>query len=299
MLAEAVQSVLSQTYENIELIVADDGSAQRPLDGIIGSDARLKYLPGPPRGAAAARNRGIRASTGEYVAFLDSDDLWNRKKLEHQLAAMIENPQAGLCYTDEIWLKDGKWLNQKKRHKKWGGWIFPFCLPLCIVSLSSAFFPKHVLDEIGPLNEGLPVCEDYEYWVRLSLRYQTVFLPQRLVTKRGGHEGQLSEKYWGIDRFRIKALVGILQHETLSPVQKEITANEIERKCHVVAGGARKRGFAERTDHYCRVALWARGFAYQTSDETAGISPILESPVRFPNFPYERRMADELGWKDG
>jgi glycosyltransferase involved in cell wall biosynthesis len=257
MLAEAVRSVLAQSYDPLELLIVDDGSTEDLHLEMFAADERVKALRTVPRGAAAARNLGIRAAAGTYVAFLDSDDLWEPGKLALQIRALEDECSAGLCYTDEIWLKHGKWLNQKKRHRKWSGWIFPFCLPLCIVSFSSAVIRYSALDAVGLLNEQLPVCEDYEYWIRLTLLYPVIYLEKKLVVKRGGHPDQLSTRYWGMDRFRIQALMGILGREQLTMVQKELVAREIERKCRIVAQGARNHGFPERADYYDRMASWA------------------------------------------
>ena len=257
MLAEAVESVLTQDYDPLELIVVDDGSAADLRLDRFDRDERVKILRSPPRGVSAARNIGIRASTGTYVAFLDSDDLWRPGKLALQMQALEEEPNAGLCYTDEVWLKAGTWLNQKKRHKKWDGWIFPFCLPLCIVSFSSSVIRQSVLAIVGPLNEQLPVCEDYEYWIRLALLFPVVYYAKKLVVKRGGHVNQLSARYWGMDRFRIQALIGILGTKSMTSVQQELVAREVERKCRIVAKGARRHGFSERADYYDRMASWA------------------------------------------
>lgn len=261
MVIEAVASVLNQTYDRLECIVVDDGSAEAADLAQFSGDSRLLCIEGPARGVSYARNRGIEKARGEYVAFLDSDDLWHREKLARQVQKMSSDPSAGLCYTDEIWLRNDKWLNQRHRHRKYSGWIFPFCLPLCIVSFSSAMISRHVLEEIGMLNERLPVCEDYEYWIRLTLHYPTIFLVQRLVTKRGGHDGQLSTRYWGIDRFRVEALMGILAGEQLTPFQSELVAREIRKKCSILAAGARKRGREARAAHYERTAQWAESNA--------------------------------------
>ena len=257
MLAEAVESVLTQRYDPLELLIVDDGSTVDLRVERFTKDKRVKSLRIPPRGVSSARNTGIRAASGTYVAFLDSDDLWRPGKLALQIQALEEDQSAGLCYTDEVWLKAGTWLNQKKRHRKWGGWIFPFCLPLCIVSFSSAVIRQSVLMAVGPLNEHLPVCEDYEYWIRLALLFPVLYRARKLVVKRGGHADQLSARYWGMDRFRIQALIGVLGTEPMTPVQQELVAREVERKCRIVATGARKYGFFERADYYERMASWA------------------------------------------
>ena len=256
-IGEAVQSVLGQSYSRLECIVVDDGSASPPELRDYAQDSRLRIVRTRPCGVSSARNRGIAESAGEYIAFLDSDDLWLPEKLKKQVAAIRRMAHAGLCYTNEAWYKDGRWMNQKIRHMKYDGWIFPFCLPLCIVSFSSALLPASVMRRIGPLNERLPVCEDYEYWIRLSLRFPVRYIEQRLITKRGGHDDQLSFRYWGMDRFRIHALLGILDTEEMTPLQRELLIRELVRKCTVVAEGALKRGYRARAEHYERISNWA------------------------------------------
>jgi hypothetical protein len=119
----------------------------------------------------------------------------------------------------------------------------------------------------------LPVCEDYEYWIRLSLRFPVVYVEQRLVVKRGGHPEQLSARYWGIDRFRIQALVGVLGSESLTPVQRELIVREIRRKSEIVKSGSRKRGFLARGDYYHRIAMWANNQLTLTEAEDSGEVP--------------------------
>jgi len=256
-LREAVRSVLGQSYSRLECIVIDDGSEAEPALPEFTSDRRLRIVRCLPRGVSHARNRGIIASTGKYIGFLDSDDLWEPEKLERQVSALHDAPHAGLCYTNEKWCMNGRWMNQKKRHAKYDGWIYPFCLPLCIISFSSVLFPAEIIHRIGKLNEHLPVCEDYEYWIRVSLRYPVCYIPERLITKRGGHTDQLSFRYWGIDRFRIRALLGILASEGMTPFQRDLLVRELMRKCTVVSGGAWKRGHHARAEYYERISNWA------------------------------------------
>lgn len=203
---EAVNSILFQTFQNFEIIVVDDGSGSEHQDIRLAEDQRIKYFRRPHKGPAAARNYGVSVSSGKYIAFLDSDDLWDKSKLDKQIKYLREKPEHKICYTNEKWIRNGEHLNQMKKHQKYHGWIFDKCLPLCIISCSSIIMEREIFNDLGGFDESLPVCEDYDLWLRMALRHPIAYLDERLIVKRGGHPDQLSRKYWGMDRFRIRTL---------------------------------------------------------------------------------------------
>ncbi|MDD5383161.1 MAG: glycosyltransferase family A protein [Candidatus Margulisbacteria bacterium] len=237
---EAVESVLAQSFQDFEIIVVDDGSGSDHQNIRVSEDQRVRVFQRQHRGAAAARNFGVSVSAGKYIAFLDSDDLWEKKKLEKQLEYLRRGPEYKICYTGERWLRGGEHLNQMKKHQKYHGWIFDKCLPLCIISASSILMERQMLDELGGFDESLPVCEDYDLWLRLSLRYPIAFIDEQLIVKRGGHPDQLSRQYWGMDRFRVRALQKLLSLK-LSTGQKELVRQELMKKYNILASGALKR----------------------------------------------------------
>ncbi len=96
------------------------------------------------------------------------------------------------------------------KHAKFSGWIFEKCLPLCIISPSSAVMRKTLFSKVGLFDEALPVCEDYDLWLRVSARFPIFFIDKKLIIKRGGHPDQLSNRSWGNDRFRVIALEKLL-----------------------------------------------------------------------------------------
>ncbi|MCF7885551.1 MAG: glycosyltransferase, partial [Candidatus Marinimicrobia bacterium] len=208
-LERAIESVLAQTYSNVELIVIDDGSTDNTSEILNKYDSQLKHFSILHSGVSAARNIGIKKATGEWIAFLDSDDYWLSEKLEKQLEFMVEKDYL-VSQTGEKWYRDGNWVMKGDRHQKHNGWIFQHCLPLCIVTPSAAVFDKQVFADVGYFDESFPACEDYDMWLRVALKYPIGFLDEKLVVKVGGHEDQLSKKYWGLDRFRVKALEKIL-----------------------------------------------------------------------------------------
>jgi glycosyltransferase involved in cell wall biosynthesis len=242
LVMEAVESVLSQTYRDFEVVVVDDGSTDDTADVLKPHHGHVRYVHQPHRGVSAARNVGIQFAKGEFLAFLDSDDLWVKSKLEEQMTVMQQRPSYKLVYTDEIWIHRGVRINQGKRHRKYSGWIFDKVLPLCIISFSSVLMRREVIRDVGPLDESLPVCEDYDYWIRVAARYPVLFLDKLLLVKRGGHADQLSRSYWGMDRFRIRALEKALTVGVLDRRQRLQAIGELARKCRIYAAGCRKRG---------------------------------------------------------
>lgn len=251
--SEAIQSVLKQTRHDFELIVVDDGSTDNTREVVAKYGSRVRYIYQANQGVSAARNTGIRLAQGEYLAFLDSDDLWQKRKLAVQLEAMQAEPSVKICYTNEIWRRDGKHLNQKKKHQKYSGWIFEPMLPLCLISASSILLAREVFDEVGVFDENLPVCEDYDLWLRLAMRYPITFVDQPLIIKRGGHENQLSQKYWGMDRFRVQVLERLLVHPHLKPEQRAAVIAEIKYKARILVLGAIKNENPEVRDFYSKL----------------------------------------------
>ena len=241
MLGEAVDSVLAQTAAGHELIVVDDGSTDETPLRLRDYGARLTVLTQSRRGVAAARNAGVRHASGRYLAFLDSDDLWHPSKLERQLDFMEGNPRAEICQTDEIWIRNGVRVNPRHKHRKPSGDIFRASLELCLVSPSAVMMRRELFERAGGFDESLPVCEDYDLWLRISKDTQIPLIPEALVTKRGGHPDQLSRSTWGFDRFRVTSIANLI--EAGLDAQKAGWALEaMAKKVTILAQGFRKRG---------------------------------------------------------
>jgi len=239
----ALRSVLGQTFKPHEIIVVDDGSTDETAE-LINQRYKdtVRYIYQSNNGVSQARNRGIRNARGNWVAFLDSDDEWLPGKLQMQVSLLQENPGFSFCHTDEIWIRCGKRVNPMHKHKKQGGWIYENCLPLCVISPSSVLIKKEIFTILGGFNESLPACEDYDYWLRYCSRFPVLFLEKQLLVKYGGHSDQLSRKYWGLDQFRLKALLNILSSDALTPEQCSLTKEIFLQKCGILKQGATKRG---------------------------------------------------------
>ena len=205
LLGDAVQSVLAQTYRDFEVIVVDDGSTDNTRQVAEGfKQSQIKYLFQPNQGPPAARNAGIRASSGKLIAFLDSDDLWLPSKLEMQVKTLAASPRAGLAYCD-MFLYDMEqdavvgppFLLRSKRPPPRGK-VFDELSFRFFGHPSTVIIRREVFDAIGLFDERLRYCDDFDMLFRIASRYEFELVPDPLVEYRF-HEGQLSgnpEPYW-------------------------------------------------------------------------------------------------------
>ncbi len=251
LVKKAVESVLAQTYPCHEIIVVDDGSNDNFDDGLFGEQtlhvgraprARLKLIRQKNKGVSAARNLGIKNASGDWLAFLDSDDYWLPNKLEKQIKFHQQNSDIFISQTDEIWIKNGIRINPNKDNIKVGGDIFEQSLERCMISPSAVMLHKDILDLVGMFDERLPACEDYDLWLRITGRHKVGLIPDKLVIKTGGHPDQLSKKYEAMDRFRVQSLEKLLAGDSLNNFQRETAETILNKKMKILMEGAKKRG---------------------------------------------------------
>ena len=233
-----------------EIIIVDDGSTDATynilrdlgFNSLSTKKTVLRYFFQQNRGVSSARNLGIKEARSEYIALLDSDDLWLKSKLDRQVSAFQNDTQSSrLCHTDEIWIRNGVRVNQHKKHKKHGGNVFQSCLKLCCISPSSAMMHRSVFEDFGFFDEDLPACEDYDFWLRYSAKEDVNFIDEPLIIKKGGHSDQLSGAHWGMDRFRIYSIEKILKEPDLTLVNKTEAIHEVILKLEILINGSQKR----------------------------------------------------------
>lgn len=259
LLERSLRSVLLQTTACKEIIVVDDGSTDATKEVVERFASKacypIHYVFQPNKGPSAARNHGIALAENEYLAFLDSDDHWHKQKIEVQFNALSRNREYRMSHTYETWLRNGIHLNQKKRHVPWHGDVFRQCLALCAIGMSTVLMEKSIFDEIGLFDEEMPCCEDYDFWLRVSCQHHFLLVPERLTTKEGGREDQVSEQHRvGMDRLRIHALQKLVCSGMVSFEQERLTREEIVRKATIFGEGCLKHKQQALGEQYLNIA---------------------------------------------
>ena len=265
-LKRAVESVLNQDYTNFDLWIIDDGSTDETSKLIeefkkdhSKGDKDLKptihYIKTENQGVSAARNVGIHHSKGDWCAFLDSDDEWLKDKLSRQVEFSLDNPEIKIIHGEEIWIRRGKRVNQKKIHQKSGGRIFQRCLKLCLISPSAVMIERGLLEEMNGFDENFVVCEDYDLWLKITSKYEVGYIKEPLITKYGGHDDQLSHKFKAMDYFRVKSIHNLLRSSKIDGEDKQRAEEEIVRKSDILLLGYEKHNNLEHFDEIKEIKM--------------------------------------------
>jgi glycosyltransferase involved in cell wall biosynthesis len=200
-IGQALASVASQTLSDLDVLVVDDGSTDGTGDVARSfADPRVRVRRYPNGGLSAARNRGVRDTVGELVAFLDGDDAWTADKLELQVAALDADPAAGVAYSWTLVVDGaGRYLFPFEPVRAAGD-VYPELLVSCFVaSGSNALVRRALLDDVGPFDETLRSCEDWEFWLRAAPRWPFVLVPRYQVLYRLS-AGSLSSDLDAVER---------------------------------------------------------------------------------------------------
>ena len=252
-LQRAIDSVIAQSFESIEIIVVDNGSSDGSVKMLKKYYPIVKLIHEHKVGVSASRNKGIKYASNPWIAFLDSDDAWDQKKLEKQINLLHNShDKYRLIHTNEIWIRNGKQINQMKKHQKFGGYIFNECLSLCCISPSSVLIDRSIFDDMGLFNENLPVCEDYDMWLRICSKEEVLFIDEKLTFKYGGHKDQLSKSYWGMDRFRVNSIENLILNHDLNTDQKNKSMATLIKKLKIIINGAKKRNNSSVINEYTK-----------------------------------------------
>ena len=167
---ETIESVLNQTFTNFELIIINSDSTDATLS-IVNQikDERIKVFSYPKANVAVNRNRGFKHANGDYITFIDADDLWTDDKLTAQYTALESNPQAGVAYSWTNCIdKNGKFL-RKTSHRNWSGDVYSkFLLDDFIGNGSNVMIRRELLTEVGGFDEILTNAQDTDMWLKLS-----------------------------------------------------------------------------------------------------------------------------------
>lgn len=184
-ITKTIESVRQQTYSDLEIIVINDGSSDRTAEIVNNiKEQRIKLFNYPNGGVATARNRGIAKARGEYIAFLDADDFWTEDKLELQLQALIENPDAGVAYswTYFLYQEDICYPSEPVYHR---GNVYPQLLTKNFIHHgSNPLIRREAIAFVGEFAPSFPHCADWDYYLRLAAKYDFVVVPKHQIYYR-------------------------------------------------------------------------------------------------------------------
>ncbi len=228
-LCAAIDSVLSQTFGDFELIVVDDGSTddtRAVVERYQADDSRIRYFWQSNQGQSVARNRGIEEAEGEFICFLDSDNAWRPHKLERSLREFDEHPEADIVYGDFIVIDcAGKEIGTN-RMKRYSGFVTPQLLKDNFVSMNTTMTRRACFAEMGGFDGNDRFAEDYGLWLRFSTRYHFRYIAEVLGYYR------------------------VMENQISSDKQQRFRANErlllqfIERFPEVLTQGQKRRGLS-------------------------------------------------------
>jgi glycosyltransferase involved in cell wall biosynthesis len=230
-LPEAIESVLQQSYRDFEIVVVDDGSTDSTEAVLRSYRDRLTYFRQTNRGAAGARNQGIKLARGRYVAFLDADDRWMPGKLAEQVAVLNSDSGVGLVCSDvEVVSEAGDPLPSFLADKQnASGNVFNLLLRSSFILTSSVLVRRKCVLEVGLFDESLPVSEDLDLWLRIAYRWKVQVLPHTTVIRRKHREALSSDP----SRFtvcRVKVLSKLLANVgDLSPDSRTNLYRELSK----------------------------------------------------------------------
>jgi len=271
--AEAVSSVLAQGEEGIEIIVVDDGSpeGETPVDALRPFGGAVTLLAGPHGGAAVARNRGIDAARGRYLAFLDADDLWKPGFLRRQIA-LLEREGADLVYCDaELFgTRAGRGRTVMHSHPSRGRVTAAAVLSgECVVVMSTVLVRADRVRAVGGFDADLPLCEDVDLWVRLLLSGCRVVYHRQALSLRRMHDANISRDGDGMLRGTLEVIARHEGRANLDPGERDRVdrrIRDIHAERRVLAA---KRAILDGRAEDARRELW------ETFRRTRGWKPLV------------------------
>ena len=194
---ETIESVFNQSFSDFEIIVINDGSQDSTLDVLASiQDPRLKVFSYPNSGVSASRNRGFSHTVGEFIAFLDADDLWTPNKLEAQLAALQDNPNAAVAYSWTDFIDETSQFLRPGPHFTISGDVYAELLRgNFLANGSNPLIRRQALIEVGSFDESLPPSEDWDIYLRLAAHYHFIAVPFSQILYRVSTNSQSSNVF--------------------------------------------------------------------------------------------------------
>ncbi|MFN6566348.1 glycosyltransferase [Dendronalium sp. ChiSLP03b] len=226
---ETINSILQQTFTQFELIVINADSTDSTLNIIYQiKDSRIKVFSYPKANVAVNRNRGFHHSYGEFITFIDADDIWTSNKLEAQYKALVEYPEAAVAYSWTNCIDEtGKFL-RKCSYVQWTGDVYhKLLLDDFIGSGSNVMIRRNAFIAVGGFNESLSNAQDTDLWLRLAASYHFVSIPESQILYRVSAQS-MSSDILGLEKSNLQVIAQAFNHkkaETLQHLKKYSIAN--------------------------------------------------------------------------
>lgn len=237
LIKKALDSVEAQTYPDYEVVVIDDGSTDHTREVVESYGEKVHYFYQENQGIAGARNAGIKRSSGEYIAFLDSDDYWLPEKLERQMALFGEHPEYGMvascCASVRL---DGRFRGKNRPGKS--GWILRDLFNKNFIRTSSAVIKKVCLEKVGLFDEALSECEEYDLWLRIAAQYPIGFINESLAVYVDNPEGVSTDSLAG----RLLRLQVLEKNYLKKKIPEKMYHRRIADTCHYIGRHYLKKG---------------------------------------------------------
>jgi glycosyltransferase involved in cell wall biosynthesis len=248
-ITKALDSVMDQTYQDYEVVVMDDGSKDNTREIVENYGKKVSYFYQENRGIASARNEAIKRSSGDYIAFLDSDDYWVREKLETQIDLFDKHPEYGMvascCSSIRL---DGSFREKNRPGKS--GWVLRDLFNKNFIRTSSALIKKECLSRVGLFDEDFRECEEYDLWLRIAAMYPIGFINDSLAVYVDNAEGISTDSLAG-RLFRLK----VLEKEYLAKkIPPKMYNKRISNTCHYIGRHYITRGDTENGRIYLKKA---------------------------------------------
>jgi len=232
---ETIESVLNQTFQNFELIIIDDGSTDNTVELISNLSPKIRLICQENKGIAQARNTGLESASGEYIAFIDHDDIWHPEKLSLQVAYLENNQQVGVVYSSYIRWKSTKPYPFEVKHidskldDELSGWIYHHLLLINRVLFTTALFRASICNKVGEFSSKLPPSDDWDYAVRASRVCKFAKISMSLALYRV-HENQTSRKISSVNSEAEYRKIAISKYGLLSPNGEKVDKKSLKKR---------------------------------------------------------------------
>jgi len=233
---ETIASVQKQTFSDFELIVIDDGSSDQTLALLHSvADERLRIFSYKNGGVSVARNRGMSHASGEFIAFIDADDLWTPDKLELQLAALQQHPEAGVAYSWTSYMEEqGKYFHTDEPITFEGNVHAELLVSNFLSSGSNPLIRKQAIESVGEFDSTCAGCADWDYWLRLAARWPFVVVPKHQILYRLSSSSMSSNSEM-MEKHHLIVIERAFKSATLElqPLKKQSMANVYQFLAHL------------------------------------------------------------------